>query len=323
MSPSSILLVGCGEMAVSYARVLKALDTPFDVIGRRPEACATFAEKTGVMPRPGGVAATGGRLPQQTAIVAVNIDQLAAVVQQLLEAGVRNILVEKPGGLNAAEISATAGLAAPSGARIFVAYNRRFYASVQKARELIAADGGATSFFFEFTEWSHLITDLPLSPVVKQEWLLANTSHLCDLAFYLGGFPAQLTAHSSGALSWHPRGAQFTGCGVSRTGALFAYHSNWESAGRWGVEICTARRRLHLRPLESLNEQIRGELALKPVELADQPDREFKPGLLAQTRCFLDGAGEEAGLLPLAIHSANVADVYSQMTPAAPTNPRA
>ena len=315
MNSPSVLLVGCGEMAVSYARVLKALDTPFEVIGRRREACAAFAEKTGITPRPGGVAAVAGRLPQQTAIVAVNIDQLAAVVRQLLEAGVRNILVEKPGGLNAAEISATAGFAAPSDARIFVAYNRRFYASVQKARELIAADGGATSFFFEFTEWSHLITDLPQPPAVKQEWFLANASHLCDLAFYLGGFPAQLTAHSSGTLDWHPRGAQFTGCGISRTGALFAYHSNWESAGRWGLEICTAKRRLYLRPLELLHEQMRGELTLNPVPLDDQLDKKFKPGLHAQTKAFLEGGSATPELLTLKEQARHVAEVYCRMVP--------
>ena len=34
-------------------------------------------------------------------------------------------------------------------ANVFVAYNRRFYASVLKAQEIIEEDGGVTSFNFE------------------------------------------------------------------------------------------------------------------------------------------------------------------------------
>ena len=41
-----------------------------------------------------------------------------------------------------------------------VGFNRRFYSSVLKAKDIIHEDGGVKSFFFEFTEWSHVIAGL-------------------------------------------------------------------------------------------------------------------------------------------------------------------
>jgi len=314
---NNILLVGCGDMAVAYAKVLSDLRAPFDVIGRGEVSCASFASRTGVVPLAGGVerAAADGHVAHDAAIIAAPIDQLAAITRQLIAAGVRRILVEKPAGLNPAEIAESARLAAEHHAAVFIAYNRRFYASTRKAREMLAADGGVTSFYFEFTEWAHEIRKLPLPPAVKKEWFLANSSHVCDLAFFLGGLPKVLTAHVQGSLDWHPSGAQFAGCGVSRTGALFSYHSNWESAGRWGVELCTAKRRLYLRPLETLQEQLRGELALKPVTFDDRLDKEFKPGLHAQTRAFLQHPEGDDGLLALDDHARIVSRFYRQVAP--------
>lgn len=308
-----LLLVGCGAMALHYAKVLQVLGVPFQAIGRSIDVCAKFAAQTGTQPMPGGLA-EGLRIlngVSQSAIVAVTVDQLTGVTQQLLGHGVRRILVEKPAGLNTAEIRATAQLAASKGADVFVAYNRRFYASTARAREIIQSDGGATSFHFEFTEWSHQIEPLPTPAHVKRRWFLANSTHVCDLAFFLCGFPAEFSAYSGGSLAWHPAGSRFVGCGISEAGVLFSYHSNWESAGRWGIEICTSKRRLYLRPLEALSEQLRGQLAQVPLALEDQHDKTFKPGLYEQTRQFLEGRFVD--LLRLEDHANIAASVYDRI----------
>jgi hypothetical protein len=85
----------------------------------------------------------------------------------------------------------------------------------------------------------------------------------------------------------------FCGAGVTDRGALFSYQANWQSAGRWSVELLTPRHRLHLRPLESLGVQEIGSLEIQPFPLDDQLDRDFKPGLYRQTQAFLDGVGAE------------------------------
>ena len=104
-----------------------------------------------------------------------------------MDYGVKNVLTEKPAGMNKVEIERICQVAEKNDARVYVAYNRRFYSSTAKAMEIICEDGGVKSFNFEFTEWSHVIAHLSTSPKVKNEWFLANSTHVVDLAFFFGG----------------------------------------------------------------------------------------------------------------------------------------
>jgi predicted dehydrogenase len=283
-------LVGAGGMARDYARVLAAQARSFEVIGRGAASAAKLTELAGVPVHTGGVEAFAGSHPAAAhAIVAVGVEDLAGVTLALLGAGVKHVLVEKPAGVDRAEIAHIASEAARAGARIVVGYNRRFYASTRRAREISAEDGGVTSFTFEFTEWSHEIEKLPLSTRIKHNWLLANSSHVIDLAFFLGGEPAQLDARVAGSLSWHPTAAVFAGSGVSTTGALFSYHANWAAPGRWGVEVLTRQRRLIFRPMEKLQITKLASVAITEEPLDDARDRDFKPGLYRQVEAFLGG----------------------------------
>ena len=69
-------------------------------------------------------------------------------------------------------------------AKVLIAYNRRFYSSVEKAREIITEDGGIQSCIFEFTEWAHKIIALSKANGVKEHWFLGNSSHVIDLVFH-------------------------------------------------------------------------------------------------------------------------------------------
>jgi predicted dehydrogenase len=288
---NGVLLVGAGPMAVDYVNVLKAQDVPFKVIGRGAQSAEEFTGKTGIPVITGGLGAyleSGPELPEK-AIVAVSVEQLGNAAMLLLARGVKNILLEKPAGLNPQEIRRVAEEAVEQKARVYVAYNRRFYAPTLKAREIIAEDGGVLSFNFEFTEWSHIIKDLKKAPGVMENWFLANSTHVVDLAFYLGGEPKETSCYIAGSLPWHPSASIFAGAGVAENGALFSYQANWEAPGRWGVEILTRKHRLIFRPMEQLHIQQIGSVAIEKVELDDELDQEFKPGLYLQTKSFLDG----------------------------------
>lgn len=297
-----ILLVGAGPMAVSYAKVLQGLGQPFITVGRGAAAVEAFHAATGERPFAGGLdALLSAPLPSlRGAIVAVGVEALAEVSLRLMEHGIRDLLLEKPGGRSLAEIEAVAAAARRHGARVTVAYNRRCYASVRKARELIAEDGGVRSFSFEITEWSERIAPLNKGEGVKENWFLGNTSHVADLAFHLGGEPVELHCLVAGALPWHSRAARFAGAGRTADGALFSYGGDWEAPGRWGVEILTARRRFILRPLEELRVQQLNSVGIEPLPLDDPLDRDYKPGLYVQVQRFL--AGGAAGLCTLEEH---------------------
>lgn len=308
MTPTSVLLVGAGGMALDYLKVLRALDCQISVIGRGEESARKFETQSDHPVVRGGLEAFLASRPSiaAAAIVAVGVEALAPTTMRLLQAGVRRILLEKPGALNRPQIEAMQAEARARGAEVMIAYNRRFLASTLAAQRIIKEDGGVQSLNFEFTEWGHVIEGLNKGPGVKKAWLLANSTHVIDLAFYLGGEASELHAFTAGTLPWHPSSAVFAGAGRTVDGALFSYHANWGAPGRWGVEILTSQRRLIFRPMEALQFMRKGSVNIESEAIDLSLDQAFKPGLHQQTRRFLAGntegmctLDEQARLWPL------------------------
>ena len=76
------------------------------------------------------------------------------------------------------------------------------------------------------------------SDKIKKAWFLQNSTHVIDLAFLWPAGP-KIYALKAGKLKWHPSGAIYAGAGITDKRALFSYHANWNSAGRWSVEVMT------------------------------------------------------------------------------------
>ncbi len=288
-------LVGTGLMGIEYAKILNALDFPFLSIGRGETSAMQFESETGIKPITGGLDNFLLEKPDiaDFAIVAVGVEALTESTLQLLNYGVKNILIEKPGVGYPSEIDLIIDLSRKRKSNVLIGYNRRFYSSVIKAQEIILSDGGVTSFNFEFTEWSHLIENLPKTKVELETWFLCNSTHVIDTAFFLGGIPNEIHAFHKGSLLWHPKSSIFCGAGISIKNALFSYQANWAAPGRWVIEICTSKHRLIFKPLEKLKIQKIGSVNIEEVLIDDKLDIEFKPGLFLQTKYFLDGDFEK------------------------------
>ncbi|SVC11638.1 uncharacterized protein METZ01_LOCUS264492, partial [marine metagenome] len=98
---SNLWLIGAGQMAQDYVHVLKALNTPFKVIGRGKNSAVAFESEMEIPVQTGGIEKILQKeTPPETAIVAVGIEQLASVASKLLQAGTKRIMLEKPGGMN-------------------------------------------------------------------------------------------------------------------------------------------------------------------------------------------------------------------------------
>jgi predicted dehydrogenase len=290
-----IWLIGAGPMAIDYAIVLSSLNVEYKAIGRGGNNADLFEKATGQEVITGGLTEylkNNSQIPSK-AIVATGVESLANVTCSLITHGVKEILCEKPGGINRDEIIHVSNQAKKHSSKVLIAYNRRFYSSVIKANEIIRDDGGVTSFNFEFTEWSHIIEKLPNPISIKQNWFLANSTHVVDLAFYLGGKPKTIVSFTSGKLDWHNSSAVFSGAGESEAEALFCYHANWAAPGRWGVEILTRHHRLYFKPMEKLHIQELGSVKLALVEIDEKVDTNYKPGLFLQTKSFLSNSFEE------------------------------
>lgn len=287
---SSLWLVGAGGMSQDYCKVLESLDLEFNVIGRGKESAMSFEKATGHPVIVGSLqnALKNFSAPKR-AIIAVGIEQLASIANELILAGTENLLIEKPGALDIKELLLLEETANQFNANVLIAYNRRFYASVQKLRDYVIEDGGILSCNFEFTEWSHKIEPLKKAKGVKEKWLLGNSSHVIDLAFNLIGLPSDWEYFYAGSISWHPKSARYAGAGISEKKVIFSYHADWEAPGRWGIEIMTRKRRLILQPIEELQVVKIGGTKVNKIELENDLDIRFKPGLYLQTKSFIEG----------------------------------
>ncbi|MBF0405896.1 MAG: gfo/Idh/MocA family oxidoreductase [Candidatus Riflebacteria bacterium] len=283
-------LIGAGLMSQEYAKVLVAQKIDFLTIGRSEKSALEFEKKTGKSVITGGLEKFLKTNPSTPAgaIVSVGVDELKSATVQLLNQGIKKILVEKPGGVDCTEIKELDDASKKCNAKVLLAYNRRFFSSVIKAKEMLQEDGGVLSFQFDFTEWGHEIEKLDKPKKVLENWFLANSTHVSDMAFFMGGRPKELNCYVSGSLKWHQRSSVFSGSGVSDKGALFSYSANWGAPGRWGVEVLSKSYRYFFRPLEKLSIQKKGSVAIEEIQLNDSIDKEFKPGLFLQTKAFIE-----------------------------------
>lgn len=286
-----VLVVGTGAIAGEYCKVLKSMEIYPDVVGRNEAKAQNFGADNGVCAYGGGIDDYLNKTDKKYdyAIVATDVLNLCANTCSLLEHGVKNIFTEKPAGMDKSEIKKICEMADKYSANVYVAYNRRFYSSTTKAMEIIREDGGVKSFNFEFTEWSHVIEPLPTPANVKEKWFLANSTHVVDLAFFLGGEPEKIASFVTGELDWHKKGCVYAGAGMTKNKALFSYQANWAAPGRWAVEILTSKHRLYFRPMEKLSVQELGSVAVNPVEIDDKIDLDFKPGFYKEVESFING----------------------------------
>jgi predicted dehydrogenase len=298
---SRCLVIGAGEMGRAHVSALKALKIGDIHVFGISERNRAAVEALDVAFLHGDLDAAIARSHATHAIVAGPVETLADCATRLLDAGVPNLLIEKPAAIGLHEAQWLRERAARAGASVHVGYNRRFYGSVRKALALIRASGEPiSSVMFEFTEWSDVVRALPnQSPRVKARWLLANSMHVIDLAFSPVGLPdlARSHFHARGELDWH-RPAAFVGSGATVGGTPFAYGANWDAPGRWGVEWMTPSTRYIFRPMEKLSVMKRGGVAIVEVDLDDDLDQRFKPGLFRQDRAFL-GSDDSASLVTL------------------------
>ncbi|MBN38055.1 MAG: hypothetical protein CMI29_06260 [Opitutae bacterium] len=294
---SDLVLVGAGKMAQAYSKVLLAQKVPFTVVGRSEDRVKILQEQfPSVLAISGGVQVylDSNRAPK-AAIIAANISYMTEIAEGFIAAGTKRVLLEKPGALSEVNLKGLLELAEAHNAEVYVGYNRRFYSSVRKVKELILEDGGLTSVHFDFTEMIPKIKKAKHGDAALAKWVLSNSSHVIDTVFHLAGYPEELTAFVGGnAVKWHPSGSIFLGMGRTDQEVPFSYHANWGSAGCWKIELNTAESKYLLSPMEQLKAQKRGEMEIEQLDIDNHYDFDFKPGIYRQTKAFLENPSESA-----------------------------
>lgn len=298
-----VLVIGVGKMGLAHLQVLAAL---------KPAALAGWAPSDKRRASVEGVGAEFLTVNLEQAlkafgathvIIATPVETLAPIALQVMKAGVRHILLEKPAALTLAEGRQLMAEAEMCHATVCVGYNRRFYSSVRVALSMIKETGERIeSVLFEFNEViANANGPVGYAGEVQQRWLLANSLHVIDTALFPVGHPDIKRSQflSVGSLAWHSSGKIFAGAGQTEFGVPFAYHANWGAPGRWGFEWMTPSVRYVFRPLERLSVMRKGSFTLEEVATDDEIDTRFKPGVFFQNRAFLSG-DEDVGLVSLA-----------------------
>ncbi len=288
-----VLLVGSGLMATEYSRVLTALHIEFEVVGRGQKNCQKIEKQFSVKVFSGGIESfvlENNLLRFSHIINCVNIHFLFEITKTLIEHGAKKILLEKPGALNINHLEEMFELSRKNDVRLLIAFNRRFYASVQALKNFAERDGGIISAHFEFTEWIHTINPRDYDKKTLNKWIISNSSHVIDTIFFIIGNPETMKSKVFGEskISWHPSGSVFYGLGKSIKNIPFTYHANWQSAGRWTIKILTKKECYYLEPLEILKRQEIGTINIETVKLKYNLDEDHKPGLYSQVKNFLN-----------------------------------
>ena len=283
----SVWLIGPGNIGRDYVKVLEEFNLDITVIGRSKKENFPLP----VYDKGLDLFLSSKILEDEIAryaIVAVNESELYSTTRTLLNEGVKNVLVEKPGSLSKVELLDLNKIATKMNCNVYIGYNRRFYKSVQKCREFLK-NSKPLNVNFEFTEWTHTIDLNHYTNSELERFFLCNSSHVVDLVFHLFGEPKSLNSYTSGGLDWHPSSSVFSGSGKTVNDVLFSYNANWSSAGRWGIEINLDDYKLILKPLEKLQIQRKGSLEVDEIELDDAVDVSYKSGLYNEVKAFLSG----------------------------------
>lgn len=294
-----ILIVGSGTMGTEYAKVFReGHQCAFDVAARSRPKLDAFVEKT--------QAGQGFEWDKLSAaqiaaydglVIAVNIENLPAVLVRALEAGAKKILVEKPVALRSKQLVELAALAKSQKAEVSVAVNRRFYAPILELKKILLTEK-PSSCHFDFTEWAWRIESLNYPAEVLARWMAANPIHVIDTVHFLFGplKPREVFLGGQNQIPWHPTAAVFHG--LLEGTVPVSYSSDWLAPGRWTIDVNTPEAKYRLAPMEKLQRIKKKTVELEEVPVDYDLDRRFKPGLFQMVAGFLGKDEKLQSFLP-------------------------
>jgi predicted dehydrogenase len=287
-------LVGCGRIAGDHLTALRAAGATVESVTATAGSsrAPTFARDHDVATVHHDVGALARDPGWDVAVVAVPPEETVSVVAALAESG-RPLLVEKPGALDPQELERLG----PHAAQLLFGYNRRFYAPVAAAAELLAERGPAV---IELV----LPDRVPGSPDddPRERQFLANSTHGLDLLLHLVG-PVEL--RDVRAIPGDGGPGALVASATSERGDLVQLTAAWNAPDNFRCTCSWSGLRYELRPFE-VGTRYEGMEVLEPTP--DHPVRRYvarataehfatspgtKPGFLEQARALLALAAGE------------------------------
>lgn len=266
-SDKSILIIGAGEMANSYAYALNSMKiSKVIIISKSKKNLDKICSKYNFTGISGGYEKNLQKIEKHDlVIIATPTHLLTNVAKTAILNGQDNILLEKPGSLYSKDLIDLSKMI--TNQRIRIAWQRILYSSFIKLKQLVKADGSITSCRFNITEWIHKIDFKKYTKDECRRWGIINSLHVLSMVCNLIGFPKTITSYQSGFLDWHKTGSIFVGSGKSNNNVAFSYHGDWESSGRWEIDVMTKKGAYKMAPLEELYFSKKGTVNLNKIPL--------------------------------------------------------
>ena len=277
-----ILLIGSGPMSLEYLKVLDHYNFQvvvvskskrnFNLINEKYNNVECFCLKN--------LKEFKNTNDFEFAINCVSIESLYQVSKDLISLGLKKILIEKPGCLDINELEDLIELSKKNKTLLKIALNRRhFNSTIYIKNELKKLK--VTSAHIDFTEWIKGIDKGKYSSKSLNKWLFSNSIHVIDLFFYLFGLPKEINnfPSESNKIPWHPSASIFIGNGEFKSKGKFSYKADWNGPGRWAIEFTDQRHKYFMSPLEEVRTMSLDNFEISKIEIPDNDDLEFKPGL--------------------------------------------
>lgn len=276
-----VAFVGAGAMAREHARAFA--DVPgvqlAGIHSRTRSKAEDLAARLGITVVCDSVAELYEKT--QAALVVIAVSELSA--RAVCEAAFRfpwTVLKEKPPGYSLDEAHRIGEAAARKpGGKIFIALNRRFYASTRRVLAELAEHKGPRHIHVQDQQSRAFAKRIGHPPEIVAHWHYSCSIHLVDYFRVLArGRSARVEPLFVSGESEPPVVAAKLEFESGDTGL---YEAIWSGPGPWAVTVTTSERRWEMRPLEDLVFQEAGSRRLVTVPPEDQ-DQRFKAGFRVQ-----------------------------------------
>lgn len=284
--PVRILIVGAGRMGRSHARAFSTIPG-VEVVG----IASRTGERAGRLAADLGVRAWGTdweALAEETlpdaCVVAVSHALNEEITGRAIDRGL-HVLAEKPVAFSSEAVSALAQRADERGVIAMAAMNRRYYAGILAALEIVGYHGGVlgvTGLYPDPVQPAR--ADGTLEAFVYEKWTVANTLHMIDLMRFVGGEVERL----SGEAAVHGPTGECSAVVMFRFqgGAIGTFSEYPASAGRWEMKIHGDGVEATLDPLEDGVIRV-GDGPLRPLPTSRDP-KGIKAGVRPQALAFVE-----------------------------------
>jgi predicted dehydrogenase len=219
-----------------------------------PARATSLAEKSATAVGVPSIEALVERDDIDLVVVATPHNQLAAIGHAAMTAG-KHILIEKPGGVSAAELASLGDEASRLGLVARIGYNHRFHPALRRAREIVADDVHGRLLWIR-ARYGH-----GGRPGYEREWradratsgggeLIDQGSHLIDLVRFLIG-DVELAFAELPTLFWDMSVEDNAFIALRpRCGGLAWLHASWsEWKNMFSMEITLERAKLEINGL--------------------------------------------------------------------------